>query len=142
MKVKVTDKFKTFLMLNIKQECLDEILEKIYQYHEIDAGSINIPAEVTRNNVEFVLFPEDQYFVEIPEYNPNNWNNYPEVTPPKPGYYRVESNRNNPYVAYKVKAHRKECWIWTGTHWEWVNAPGRVVNTACHENIKFKPWDN
>lgn len=139
MKFKVTDKFKAFLMLNIKQECLDEILQKIYEFHEINAGSLTIHAEQTRNNVEFVLFPDDdKYFIQIPEYNPDNWNNYPDVKPPLPGYYRIESN----HVSYRevTKSIRKECWLWTGSNWEWVNAPGRVVNTSCHANIKFKPW--
>lgn len=136
MKFKVTNKFKAFLMLNIKQECLDEVLQKIYEFHEINAGSLTIHAEQTRNDVEFVLFPDDdKYFIQIPEYDPNKWNSYYDLIPPNADYYRV---------TYRTRQNtiRKECWYWDGMKWCYGAEYPRPVAETCFFDIKFKPWDN
>ena len=139
MKFKATERLQSFLISNIRHEFIEQVVDKIYKtYKENPGSSCNISAEQCRSNVEFTIFLDDEYFIQIPEYNPDKWNNFPDVKPPEPGYYRIESN----HVSYRevTKSVRKECWLWTGSYWEWVNAPGRVVNTSCHANIKFKPW--
>lgn len=140
MKYKASEELYSFFKVLVKPEYKEEVLNKACHYYEIGAGVMNISPIQSRLNIEMAVFLNDNYFKQVQEYNPNIWNNYPEVEPPECGYYRVEALHVNVYNKVTDKT-RKECWFWTGSYWEWVNAPGRAVNLNCYSNIKFKPWD-
>lgn len=135
MKHEVTSKFYTFLKVNLKRDYFDETLKKVHEFYEIGASTINIPAEKSSTNVEFTIFLEDKYFIKVPVYDPNTWNEYFKVTPPKEDYYQV---------MYTTRQHklRRECWYWNGSNWCYGFEYPRPVAETCFFDIKFKPWGN
>ena len=135
MDFKATNKFYTFLKTNIKEEFFEEVLTKAYQYYKEANGTKNIPAEKSRNNIEFTLFLNNNYFIQIPKYDPNAWNSYYDLIPPNADYYRV---------TYRTRQNiiRKECWYWDGMKWCYGAEYPRPVAETCFFDIKFKPWDN
>ena len=47
------------------------------------------------NKSSFTFLIDKDLMKFIPEYNPNGWNQYPEVNPPKSGYYLVYLSKSN-----------------------------------------------
>lgn len=44
---------------------------------------------LSNDNDEILLRLDKERFVNVPEYKPDDWNPYPEVKPPRRGYYLV-----------------------------------------------------
>lgn len=70
---------------------------------------------------------------EVPEYNPNKWNEYPKVTPPYDVMMRADTGGNGYKAFYK--------------HFEegdsWCHADGTVMPKAYSDAIeRFRPWEN
>lgn len=65
---------------------------------------------------------------EIIEYDPRKWNPYPQVTPPKDDYYRVQMTLPN----FEVKRFMLE----------WLDGKWRVNHLYEHRELLFKPWDD
>lgn len=63
---------------------------------------------------------------EVPEYNPNDWNEFPTVKPPEDIWMRIESKDG-----WGAKAK------WTGSSWldcnKWV---------LIEKEYRFRPWEN
>ena len=70
---------------------------------------------------------------EIPEYNPNAWNDYPKVKPPEGVIMRVESVYGD--INYR------ECGIFDNGFWknERDGNPGHFI---LGEVKRFRPWEN
>ena len=96
----------------------------------------------THNHLRFVVNSErsvtgEMVYVDIKksdiettdEYNPKVWNEYPKVTPPKEGWYRIH------YEIEDVGYVRRVIY-WNGKEWE-TNCPF-VERFA----FGFKPWDD
>lgn len=70
---------------------------------------------------------------DVPEYNPNDWNNYPEVTPPYDVMMLIDLAKK-PYGLKGFYRHSEEgdCWCF---------ADGSTVPTYLSEKIiRFRPW--
>ena len=69
-------------------------------------------------------------------YEPHQWNNYPEVTPPEGVLMRVEIDANG--------ILRRNCAIFTGVDWH-ITADGSAVyaDGFTLDNVKrFRPWED
>lgn len=69
---------------------------------------------------------------EIEEYNPNDWNNFPEVTPPEDVLMRVERSDG-----YKTCAYFKH--FDDGSDWMHSN---NLCMSMSHLIVRFRPWLN
>lgn len=92
---------------------------RFYVDEKSSVGDCNLIFELHENLVE-----------EIVEYNPNCWNEYPKVKPPKKGIYRVEYR----FESGEVK---KESVHFDGENFvtSWFSMSGGV-------RTYFKPWDD
>lgn len=63
----------------------DEIAKRCNR--QMDDGSSFILLSDDNDNIKLRL--EKERFVNVPEYKPDDWNPYPEVKPPRRGYYLV-----------------------------------------------------
>lgn len=74
---------------------------------------------------------------EEQEFDPNHWNSWPDVEPPKGGLMRVQ---------FKTKEHEtlwRSCWMWTGECWAWADGRGSpLVNVGSLREIRFRPWED
>lgn len=70
---------------------------------------------------------------EIPEYNPDTWNEYPKVTPPEGVLMRVETLCGNSTF--------RECAIFDHGIWK-EEKNGKPDDLVIGEIIRFKLWDN
>lgn len=73
-------KYKIFRLLSD-----DEIAKRCNR--QMDDGSSFILLSDDNDNIMLRL--EKERFVNVPEYKPDDWNPYPEVKPPRRGYYLV-----------------------------------------------------
>lgn len=65
----------------------------------------------------------------IQEYNPNDWNNFPEVQPPTEVDMRVETNDGCGYQAW-----------WDGTHWR--TGSHSYSRSRVLKGVKrYRPWE-
>lgn len=72
----------------------------------------------------------------IPEYNPNDWNAYPEVTPPEGVLMRVEIEYPDGDVSRACSIFKDEVW------WEAVNGePIDEEVTLIGKVKRFRPWE-
>lgn len=72
---------------------------------------------------------------EAAEYNPNGWNNYPEVTPPTGVLMRVETKGGGRFCAmYRNFGDDGAGWCYAG-----VNS---MPDTWSHTVIRFRPWED
>lgn len=73
---------------------------------------------------------QDKDWEPVKEYDPNNWNNFPEVTPPKDIWMRVEGLKED----FGCKAR------WDGEHWRsglhQYSSDSIVTDVVC-----FRPWE-
>lgn len=70
---------------------------------------------------------------EVHEYNPNAWNEFPKVPPPKDVIMRVEFKRSDE----GVKA------FWDGENWRRCRSTGICWNPVIEKDIsRFRPWEN
>jgi hypothetical protein len=65
---------------------------------------------------------------EVHEYSHQKWNPYPQVTPPKDDYYRVQMTLPN----FEVRRFMLE----------WRDGKWRVDYLPEHQELLFKPWDD
>lgn len=77
----------------------------------------------------------DEFELEdIPEYNPHEWNNYPEVTPPEGVPMRVESKKfQNSKIVFT-----RECAIFRNGEWTHPEIGYPMVRKSC----RFRPWED
>lgn len=75
---------------------------------------------------------------EVPQFNPNGWNLFPDVTPPEIGTYRLEvflDDGDKPYV--------QVAGFWNGKRWV-ADDPegGGHYYVTDGERMRFRPWED
>lgn len=81
----------------------------------------------------FSMLLYDHEIEAIQEYNPNEWNSYPDVTPPEGVLMRVE------FVFDGLL--RRNCAIFENGAWR-VSANGKASYDVTLDNVKrFRPWE-
>lgn len=107
---------------------------KAYSIHFGDyvlSGSIGSP--------RFYAYFDRSELEDVPKYNPNDWNEYPEVKPVEPGIYRLEVKR--------LAVCQKECYAavfdFTNKNGWYVYGQGRKIDTNVANDgfVRFRPWD-
>lgn len=69
----------------------------------------------------------------IPEYNPNDWNNFPEVTPPDGVLMRVETGGGRKFCGYYHTFAEGGCWCYED---------GTVCPEAISKSVKrYRTWE-
>lgn len=81
-KIKDPDAVKAMIIRLLSD---DEIAKRCNR--QMDDGSSFILLSDDNDNIMLRL--EKERFVNVPEYKPDDWNPYPEVKPPRRGYYLV-----------------------------------------------------
>lgn len=84
--------------------------------------------------IDVTLFIRNSAIEEVHEFDPTKWNVWPDVLPPKTGYYRVEFKDS-----YSTK---KAAWMWDGLGWQIQPGAYFLLDSANKEGIRFKPWDD
>ena len=74
------------------------------------------------------LFSADELEI-LPSYKSNGWNEWPAVTPPKVGHYRVEVFEN----AYDSEPEIRVAGYWNGKRWLIPQEGGRT---------RFRAWED
>lgn len=83
-------------------------------------------------DVELSVFVRPPALEKIPEYNPNDWNKYPDVIPPVEEMMRVDCFDERGTLIHSCRG------FWDGINWMTWN--GYELNDA--ETISFRPWDD
>ena len=80
------------------------------------------------------LFLADE-IEEVPEYDPNAWNEWTAVEPPEDVLMQVEFKEKDKETLYR------SCWKWSGYEWIWGDGrPMASVRTDRLREIRFRPW--
>ena len=78
---------------------------------------------------------------EVPEYDPNAWNEWPDVTPPEKVLLRAEIlteryDQNGPEPKGGRPRYRG-CAKWIG-YWDFFGD----AHVSMNENVRFRPWED
>lgn len=69
----------------------------------------------------------------VEDYNPNSWNNFPEVTPPDSVLMRVETKTGRNFCGYYHIYEEGGCWCYND---------GILCPKAISESVtRFRPWE-
>ena len=69
----------------------------------------------------------------IPEYNPDDWNDYPDVTPPEGVVMRIELKDGSKFGAYFRHFEDGDCWC---------HPDGKLMPKVYSDNVaRFRPWE-
>ena len=87
-------------------------------------------------DVELSVFVRPPALEKIPEYNPNDWNKYPDITPPECVWMRVEFEDGRGSKARYLR-------IGDGYFWFAGNKQGLSKNMLIDNPIRrFRPWED
>lgn len=79
-----------------------------------------------------VLILKDE-LEELPEYNPDDWNKFPEVTPPEGVLMRVETEGVRKFCGYYHTFAEGGCWCYQD---------GTVCSEATSKSVeRYRPWE-
>lgn len=85
-------------------------------------------------------------FEEVPEYDPNKWNLWPDVEPPQDVPLRIEvrepdKDLHTPEPRFG-KIRKKACACFDGSDWcFWPGKPfGAYIDIEKGEVVRFRPW--
>lgn len=94
-------------------------------------GSAMHGTEIIAGKFAVILDKNETY--ELAKYNPNNWNNYPDVTPPEGVLMRVETTTGSKFCGYYHTFAEGGCWCYQD---------GTVCPEATSKSVKrFRPWE-
>lgn len=72
-------------------------------------------------------------YEELKEYNPNDWNSYPDVTPPEGVLMRVETTTGSKFCGYYHTFAEGGCWCYQD---------GTVCPEAISKSVKrYRTWE-
>lgn len=72
-------------------------------------------------------------YEELKEYNPNDWNSYPDVTPPEGVLMRVETTTGSKFCGYHHTFAEGGCWCYQD---------GTVCSEATSKSVeRYRPWE-
>lgn len=119
-------------------EKLNSLCDRLDSNKDYDLYS-HIPCRITldwnsKHIIEIVFTGRD--VEHVPDYNPHEWNNYPEVTPPEGVLMRVEIDSNG--ILFR------NCAIFSGADWR-ITSDGSAVYADGYtlDNVKrFRPWED
>lgn len=95
----------------------------------VEKPATNIQLGESRFTV--TLFKED--FEVEPEYDPNDWNSYPDVTPPEGVLMRVETEGGKKFCGYYHSFAEGGCWCYED---------GTVCPEAISKSVKrYRSWE-
>ena len=70
---------------------------------------------------------------EVPEYNPNEWNSYPDVKPPEGVLMRVETEGGKKFCGFYHTFAEGGCWCYED---------GTVCPEALSKSVeRYRPWE-
>lgn len=69
---------------------------------------------------------------EYEAYDPDEWNDFPKVTPPEKVMMRIEIKDGTGFKAYCTKAEEGLCW----------HTADGLIMPEVYCPIRFRPWDN
>lgn len=100
---------------------------KYHPYYSCIKIEANSAESITGFTCELYVATSD--IEEVVEYDPKRWNEYPKVTPPKEGWYRIQ---------YEVECvgYVRRVVYWNGKEWETHH---HFVEKFA---FRFKPWDD
>ena len=107
-------------------------LDKAYKKAEYFNFSVRLCRKGFSFYTDDMTFNKDE-IEEIPEYNPNDWNEFPEVMPPKCLNMRVE---------FKNSIEGIKAW-WDGKCWRICKGTDFETDPiVTNEVSRFRPWKN
>lgn len=110
-------------------------LQKAVEYHENDSTVfVGLGSGIAGRSRLIIEFRWGE-LEEIPKYEPNDWNEYPKVTPPYDVMMLIDLAKKT-YGLKGFYRHSKEgdCWCF---------ADGSTVPTCLSEKIiRFRPWED
>lgn len=119
---------------HVGQESLDEQATDGMLNGNPDSFLIFYAYNTGENLLPMIIFPRHD-FVEVKEYNPNEWNDYPAVLPPIGVLMRVEfvetEGKDEPESHYIAASFNGEAWC----HYD-----GFLANVEINE-FRFRPWE-
>lgn len=105
-------------MAQIPKKELPRVLGAVVTFQRIGTGGVILENNVLKFSIEEL--------VNIPEYDPHNWNKYPEVTPPEGIWMRFEAKNNEGFMAEFF-------------HGKWFNCYGSEIDRP---SGRFRPWED
>lgn len=94
-------------------------------------GSAMHGTEIIAGKFSVILDKNETY--ELAKYNPNNWNNYPDVTPPEGVLMRVETTTGSKFCGYYHTFAEGGCWCYED---------GTVCPEAISKSVKrYRTWE-
>lgn len=94
-------------------------------------GSAMHGTEIIAGKFAVILDKNETY--ELAKYNPNNWNNYPDVTPPEGVLMRVETTTGSKFCGYYHTFAEGGCWCYQD---------GTVCSEATSKSVeRYRPWE-
>lgn len=131
------------MTLHLKDRELEEMLIERFPAFLYDLDKACKKAEYFNFSVRlcrkgFSFYTDDMTFnkdeiEEIPEYNPNDWNEYPAVTPPEGVWMRVEAMREDCVVMHLSFLFENGVW---------VDENGTTFNLTKSMCARFRPWED
>ena len=111
---------------------VDSIMERLVD-GDLAAFCINVEFD----DGEFVDSIDKSDVQLVHEYNPNGWNDFSEITPPKVGVYRVEVFSDSEHTEPCVRA----AGYWDGKRWQVDDPQGGGYYYLMDGKIRFKSWE-
>lgn len=99
----------------------------------IDAGAFS---DWKHGRIRF--FFSEKEIEEFEEYDPDDWNNFPAVTPPENVKMRVEVIFSNPQPG-ELMAY-SGCAIFNGSHFVDLNTK-KGIRVNNWDDVRFRPWE-
>lgn len=94
-------------------------------------GSAMHGTEIIAGKFSVILDKNETY--ELAKYNPNNWNNYPDVTPPEGVLMRIETKGGRKFCGYYHTFAEGGCWCYQD---------GTVCSEATSKSVeRYRPWE-
>ena len=119
-------------LIAIDPDFIDNLNNSV-EYHKgnitVETGFGDGIGGLSRFSAEFRL----DELEDIPEYNPDDWNEYPAVTPPEGVWMRVEAMREDCVVMHLSFLFENGVW---------VDENGTTFNLTKSMCARFRPWEN
>lgn len=123
----------TYRLRDIKlQQKLDELSKGTFSELIATSGAIFAREDkslLKLGNGRFIVVLHKEDFEAI--YNPDAWNNYPEVTPPEGIPLRIQISRGHALIRFF--AYYKDS--------RFYDAEGRLIHIDKRDDVQFKSWE-
>ena len=118
-----------------------EFFEEVLRKGNVEDGLLTVYADLSETSYVDIEIDVDD-IEAIPEYDPDNWNDFPAVTPPEGEWMRiecVETDESGMPESIGIRSRYIRSYVtgefqWTGIDGEWLDDYYKVV--------RFRPWDS